>query len=75
MLIVKKNTDPNSKSIPGKCLSSRELQVAELCARGMTNKEIGRLIGISPLTVKKHKERIFKKLDMHKARDLVAVFG
>jgi len=41
----------------------------------MTNKEIGRLIGISPLTVKKHKERIFKKLDMHKARDLVAVFG
>jgi transcriptional regulator EpsA len=43
-------------------LSVRELEVLELICRGDTNVAIGRALNISPLTVKNHLQRIFKKL-------------
>ena len=43
-------------------LSVRELEVLELVCRGDTNVAIGRALNISPLTVKNHLQRIFKKL-------------
>lgn len=43
-------------------LSVRELEVLELICRGHTNVDIGRALNISPLTVKNHLQRIFKKL-------------
>lgn len=43
-------------------LTARELEVIELVAKGLTNKEIARQLDISPATVKVHVERIIGKL-------------
>ena len=43
-------------------LTGRELEVVELVAEGLTNKEIARKLEISPATVKVHVERLIAKL-------------
>jgi len=43
-------------------LTARELEVLELVAEGLTNKEIARELSISPATVKVHVERLIGKL-------------
>lgn len=52
-------------------LSQRELQVLEAVAEGNTNVEIGELLGISPKTVARHRERIMHKLNLHSSTELV----
>lgn len=44
-------------------ISSRECEVLELLADGHSNKEIARLLGISPNTVKTHVASVFGKLE------------
>ncbi|MFP5210453.1 MAG: response regulator transcription factor [Acidobacteriota bacterium] len=43
-------------------LSHREAEVLLWIARGRSNAEIGASLCISPLTVKKHLERVYRKL-------------
>lgn len=43
-------------------LTSRESAVLQLVARGQSNREIGELLKLSPLTVKSHLSRIARKL-------------
>jgi DNA-binding CsgD family transcriptional regulator len=43
-------------------LTGRELQVLQLAAHGRTNQAIARAVGISPRTVAKHLEHIYRKL-------------
>jgi len=45
-------------------LTSREIEVIELIAEGMINKEIAKRLYISEKTVKNHVSNIFKKLDV-----------
>lgn len=45
-------------------LSSRELQVLRLVARGLANKQIARALGISERTVKAHLGSVFRALDV-----------
>jgi len=45
-------------------LTSREIEVLELIAEGMINKEIARKLYISEKTVKNHVSNIFKKLNV-----------
>jgi two-component system, NarL family, response regulator NreC len=52
-------------------LSSREIQVLQAVADGMTNIEIGEKLGISHKTVARHRERIMSKLDLHSCAELV----
>jgi two-component system response regulator NreC len=52
-------------------LSSREVQVLQAVADGMTNIEIGEKLGISHKTVARHRERIMSKLDIHSCAELV----
>ena len=52
-------------------LSEREKQVLEKVADGHSNKEIGEMLGISPKTVARHRERIMHKLDLHSCAELV----
>jgi two-component system response regulator NreC len=52
-------------------LSRRELQVLECVAQGMTSIQIGEVLGISPKTVARHRERIMGKLNMHSSAELV----
>lgn len=51
-------------------LSQREKQVLELVASGLTNKEIGEALGISPNTVARHRGRIMNKINLHTCADL-----
>jgi predicted ATPase/DNA-binding CsgD family transcriptional regulator len=51
-------------------LTDRELDVANAVARGMTNKEIGRHLHISPATVKSHVERALAKLGFERRTEL-----
>jgi DNA-binding NarL/FixJ family response regulator len=43
-------------------LSEREREILELLAKGLSNKEIGNRIDLSPFTVKNHLARIYTKL-------------
>ncbi len=52
-------------------LSERELQVLELVAESKSNNEIGEILGISPKTVARHRERIMNKLNIHSIVELV----
>lgn len=44
------------------CLTERELEVLQLVAEGLTNREIARRLFISPSTVRTHLEHVFEKL-------------
>lgn len=46
-------------------LTAREKAVLRLVAKGLSNREISRVLGISPHTVKRHMVHIFAKLDVH----------
>jgi DNA-binding CsgD family transcriptional regulator len=54
---------PNEKAMRYLGISARESKVLELLAEGHSNKEIARLLGISPNTVKTHVASLLGKLD------------
>lgn len=47
---------------PGPALSERETGILQLISQGMSNKEIGRRLNLSPSTVKTHIEHLLTKL-------------
>jgi DNA-binding NarL/FixJ family response regulator len=47
---------------PEDLVSAREIQVLQLVAEGMANKQIGRQLGISERTVKAHLGRVFRQI-------------
>ena len=53
-------------------LSARELEVLQLMAARLTNKEIGKRLFISAGTVRRHAENIYRKLDVSGRREAVA---
>jgi len=53
---------PAADSRQPEALTEREIEVLQLAAQGMTNKEIGRKLGISPRTVQGHLANIYGKL-------------
>jgi DNA-binding CsgD family transcriptional regulator len=46
-------------------LTRREREILVYLRRGHTNREIGEILFISPLTVRRHLERIYEKLGVH----------
>jgi DNA-binding CsgD family transcriptional regulator len=52
-------------------LTKREMQIAELCAKGMISKEIADRLGISQRTVETHKNHIYKKLGINNTVELM----
>ncbi|MBB4305297.1 FixJ family two-component response regulator [Rhodobium orientis] len=54
-------------------LTPRERQVLEQITSGATNKEAGRILGISPRTIEVHRARIMEKLGARNAADLVRI--
>jgi two-component system nitrate/nitrite response regulator NarL len=53
-------------------LSQRELQIAELLDRGLSNKQIARQLGIQAATVKNHVHNILDKLNVHRRGEAAA---
>ena len=53
-------------------LTARELQVAELMNRGLSNKEIARRLHLQPCTAKNHVRNILGKLNVHRRGQAVA---
>lgn len=51
-------------------LTRREHQILALVAQGMTAREVAERLGISPLTARKHRENLMRKLDLHNAAEL-----
>ena len=62
----------SSNSSLANCLTTRELQIADLVAQGLTNAEIGIQLWISRNTVKQTLKNIFRKLDVSARAQMVA---
>jgi DNA-binding CsgD family transcriptional regulator len=56
-------------------LTVREQTVACLIARGRTSKEVARVLNISPLTVRKHRENLMRKLAFHDTAQLAILLS
>ncbi|MCZ2077959.1 MAG: helix-turn-helix transcriptional regulator [Bryobacterales bacterium] len=54
-------------------LTMREIEVAHLVAKGMTNPQIARLLGISVRTVQNHLRAMYSKADVHNRTGLAAM--
>ncbi|WP_315766948.1 MULTISPECIES: response regulator transcription factor [unclassified Bradyrhizobium] len=54
-------------------LTAREQLVVGLIVEGLTSKQIARRLAISPLTVRKHRENVMRKLGVHSLAELVRV--
>jgi len=52
-------------------LTSREREVLELVASGLTNKEIGKQLGISEVTTKMHRGQVMRKMNATSLAELV----
>lgn len=52
-------------------LSDREVQVLKMISNGITNRDIGEKLFISPKTVEAHRNNILKKLGLKSTADLV----
>jgi DNA-binding NarL/FixJ family response regulator len=55
---------------PIQTLSNRELEVFQMLGNGMTTKQIGRKLTLSPKTIEAHRENIKTKLDLRNAAEL-----
>lgn len=53
-------------------LTRRERELLALIARGATARDVAARLGISPLTARKHRENLMRKLDLHSAAELAA---
>lgn len=51
-------------------LTPREREVLQLVAEGHTNREMARILGVSPKTVDAHRTNLMAKLDVHDAQAL-----
>jgi RNA polymerase sigma factor (sigma-70 family) len=51
-------------------LSSREREVLQLVAEGLSTKEIASRLGLSAKTIETHRSQVMKKLDLHTVADL-----
>jgi DNA-binding CsgD family transcriptional regulator len=55
-------------------ITKRQRQVVELIARGCSNDEVGRRLGISPRTAKAHCDALRQKLGVPRRRQIPAAF-
>ena len=63
---------PSARLAAAHALTPRELEVAELAADGMSNRDIATRIGLSARTVETHLQRAYTKLGVHDRAELGA---
>ena len=66
-------TPENSRSsrLPQSVLSKREIEIVRLMCEGLSSKEIGRTLHISPKTVENHRYNIYRKCGIESLASLV----
>lgn len=52
-------------------ITARERQVLELICRGLSDPEIGGILGLSPNTIRNHVAALYRKLHVHRRSALV----
>jgi DNA-binding CsgD family transcriptional regulator len=67
-------SDQTSRS-PRELLSAQEFQIAELVAEGLSNRDIGERLYLSPRTIGSHLYRMFPKLGVTSRSQLAAVLS
>ena len=55
-------------------ITSRQREVVELIAQGLSNEEIGLVLGISPRTAKAHSDALRQKLGVTRRRQIPAAY-
>ena len=72
-IYVSNNNDfiPNEAEIENLSISKRELEVLQLMAEGLSNKEIAEKLFVSLNTVKTHLSKVFEKLDVKRRTQAV----
>jgi len=61
----------NSRVVATLGISPRELEVLDLLAAGRSNKEIARLLDVSPNTVKTHLTNLYEKLEVRRRTEAI----
>jgi two-component system, NarL family, nitrate/nitrite response regulator NarL len=69
---LSKRGDVDNGRLGAAVLSRREVQIAHLIDRGLTNKQIARELGIEAATVKNHVHNMCEKLDVHRRGEAAA---
>jgi DNA-binding NarL/FixJ family response regulator len=67
-------TPDSKKPSPLATLTAREREILTCLSRAMSNKEIAEKIGLSPLTVKSHLQRIYEKLGVRTRAEAMRLF-
>jgi DNA-binding CsgD family transcriptional regulator len=68
--------DSATSAVPAESLmTAQEMQIARLAAEGLSNREIGQRLYLSPRTVGSHLYRIFPKLGIRSRAQLAALLG
>jgi len=60
-----------SRKLPQTVLSKREIEIVQLMCEGLSSKEIGRALHISPKTVENHRYNIYRKCGIESLASLV----
>jgi DNA-binding CsgD family transcriptional regulator len=64
-----------STATPESLMTAQEMQIARLAAQGLSNREIGQRLYLSPRTVGSHLYRIFPKLGIRSRSQLATLLG
>ncbi|MCP3446140.1 response regulator [Bradyrhizobium sp. CCGUVB14] len=64
--------EPSATIMSPIALTRRERQILGMIPHGATNRDIASRLGISPLTARKHRENLMRKLDLHSGAELTA---
>jgi FixJ family two-component response regulator len=68
---LKKRQELNASDLLLDLLTPREKEVLDVISQGLTHRQIGDLLGISPRTVEVHKSRIMEKLGVKTLAELI----
>jgi len=74
MTVAKSRHPKRPRSPASNDLSGREREILELLTQGLSNKEIGSRLDLSPFTVKNHLARIFPKMRVHSRTAAVTAY-
>jgi two-component system, NarL family, nitrate/nitrite response regulator NarL len=66
------STSKNQQCLARPVLTRRERQIADLVSEGLSNKEIGRRLGLSAGTIRVHLHRTYQKLAINNRTTLAA---